>query len=222
MEPEENSNFLNGKLLSGKSNWKITSVEKRGSAGGKVIVIFSNGKRIILLRDTWLSEPLYEGDEIDPEKVASLQLRSDISEAKYKAFDLVSRAPHSIEGLKNKLRLRGHGETAIEKAVDRLIELEYLDDRRFAESWVQSRLDRYPSGKAKVFADLMQRGIHRELAQSVVSRIITSDKEEECLHSVLKKISRHSHNPKHKVYAKLSALGFNHEMVRRIMGDRED
>lgn len=80
---------------------------------------------------------------------------------------LLARRAHSRAEVRRKLGRRGYGEEEVETAVERLVELGYLDDRNFAEGHVRRRSSAL--GPLALSAELAARGVDRSLADTALS-----------------------------------------------------
>jgi regulatory protein len=60
-------------------------------------------------------------------------------------------------------------EPLIEHAVERLVELGIVDDRAFAQAWVESRDRARPRGKSALRRELALKGIDRETVEAVLA-----------------------------------------------------
>lgn len=69
-----------------------------------------------------------------------------------------------------KLSAKGYNEPDIQLELDRLVGERLLDDRRFAESYVNYRIGR-GYGPVKIGAELRQRGIDESLAREVFDEL---------------------------------------------------
>lgn len=83
------------------------------------------------------------------------------------AMSLLSHREHSKKELTTKLKSRGHEEEEIEATIERLEEMNYLNDTRFAEIFVRSRLSK-PLGASRIQQELIQKGINSELAKTAI------------------------------------------------------
>ena len=79
---------------------------------------------------------------------------------------LLGRRAHSRAELGRKLGRRGYTEDEVRSAVDRLVELGYLDDRAFAEGHVRRR--QVGLGPRALSAELSARGVDRQLADGAL------------------------------------------------------
>ena len=79
---------------------------------------------------------------------------------------LIGRRAHSRVELRRKLGRRGYTEVETEAALNRLVELGYLDDRAFAEGLVRRR--GAIRGPLALSAELAARGVDRALADGAL------------------------------------------------------
>ena len=85
-----------------------------------------------------------------------------------KAMDLLARREHSEQELRQKLKTREYESDEIEEALQRLIEDGLLSDGRFAESYVNHRVNA-GLGPMKIRFELRQKGISDEMAETCLS-----------------------------------------------------
>ncbi len=89
-------------------------------------------------------------------------------------FDLavrsLARRAQSTSELRNRLRLRAAEESAVDEVLTRLREYGYLDDRRFAETFVESRLSNQGFGRTRTLNDLRSRRVAGPVADAAVEQ----------------------------------------------------
>jgi len=90
-------------------------------------------------------------------------------EARKKAMDLLARREHARAELEQKLASAGFDAEVAEEAVQRLVDEGLQSDRRFVESFVQSRI-RQGKGPVRIHADLGQRGIAAGLVDEILQQ----------------------------------------------------
>ena len=98
-----------------------------------------------------------------------------------KALGILAAAEHSTEGLRRKLLLRGYAEEETEEALARLAAENYLNDRRFAELWIEFRMRRRDEGRRRLAEGLKRRGIDRQTADSAAAAAAATDEYRACL-----------------------------------------
>ena len=94
-----------------------------------------------------------------------------------KACDLLSRRPHFRAELERKLGQRGHDEVAIATALEKLVELGYLDDAASAHSLASGPLSRRGYGPLRMRAELERRGAPAEEAAAAVETVFVDGEE---------------------------------------------
>ena len=70
--------------------------------------------------------------------------------------------PRSVAEVRRRLRSAGYAAALVEGAVERLVELGFLDDAAFARAWVESRDRARPRGERALRVELRQKGVGRE------------------------------------------------------------
>lgn len=91
-----------------------------------------------------------------PEELARLAYAASIR--------LLARRDHSIHELTRKLQQREHSQQAIDSAVEELLELNYLNETRYAELYSEQRMNQ-GFGPLSIRAKLRERGISADLIQ---------------------------------------------------------
>ena len=204
-----------------RDNLKVTST--RGTRRGKVEITFDDGSSFFVLDAVRRRFGIFEGSTLSEGEMSHLLHTSESEEAEQKAFTLLS-APHSRRNLELKLRQRGFPQHAVDHALTRAQELGYLDDPRYAEDWIQRRLERHPEGRYAILAGLLKKGIDRTLAEECVNRMVTMEVEEECGRRLFDRSPSLLSLPQKKLAAKLSSRGFHVQTIRRLLEelDSED
>lgn len=109
--------------------------------------------------------------------VAETRLRAvEPSLAKTRALQLLGYREHSAHELRKKLTEDGYPAQVTRAVVERLCEVELVDDRRFAEMWTRSRLT-VGYGTNRIQQELVQRGIEPEFIDAALEACGTQDEE---------------------------------------------
>ncbi len=109
--------------------------------------------------------------ELDDTELASLTGRVNSRRAFNKAADLLSRRDHSTCELLQKLRQKGFDAEAAQEAADRMQELGYLDDRRFAETYAAELAQSKGFGIRRIATELFRKGIARDIIDEVLGTL---------------------------------------------------
>lgn len=88
---------------------------------------------------------------------------------------------YSTGDLRSKLWQRAANAADADAAIERLKEIGYLDDRRFAEGYASARVENEGFGRMRVLQDLRARRISGDLAERAVKHAIGERSEEELI-----------------------------------------
>ena len=98
-----------------------------------------------------------------------------------RALKLLALAEHCTRGLERKLLRRGYDEREVTLTLSRLTDEKIIDDRRFADLWIEFRLQRKDEGRRRLAEGLRRRGIDREPADEAARAAAATDKYRACL-----------------------------------------
>ncbi len=150
---------------------------------GKYINIKFDDETCINIRyETFLAFKLTNNLNISEEDLAKLKYDSDTYDIKDKIFDLVSRRLHSKDELRIKLQKLGYQNNVINDVLNYLEEKKYLDDKKFAESYFKTLINKNKS-KYEIIGKLKQKGINDELIENLFDKYYNQEVE---LENVLK------------------------------------
>lgn len=109
------------------------------------------------------------GDELNAEKIASLQEADAREQALQYALRLLAYRPRSQAEVRQRLEQRGWNERIIEETLERLRQNGLLNDAAFAHSWVENRQTFRPRGRRLLVQELRQKGLDEQTIQDAVS-----------------------------------------------------
>ena len=98
--------------------------------------------------------------------------------------------------------------------LERLVERGYVDDKKFAEFWVENRNVRKGVSQKKLKLELMKKGISSEIIDEAVSG---RDEKEEIRKMIEKK--RNKYSEPEKLMAYLCRQGFSYDLVREMVSE---
>jgi regulatory protein len=130
---------------------------------------FSLGLELIAVKG------LRPGRELAAEEAEALRSEDERRQAVEGALRLLSMSPRAEKDLRQRLRRRGLGRDAVEAAIGRMRELGYLDDAKFAKSYVESRQSATPRSRRFLAFELGQKGVAKELSEPALEGISDED-----------------------------------------------
>ena len=201
----------------------VTKVERKGN---KIQVTFSDSTSIKLSSDVYKKFPVKVGDEIDEKSLELIKRENEYFEVKRSALRFLSIRNHSSQELSRKLLRKKFSGEIIEKVLNDLFNLGYLNDKKFAEQYFNELVGKF-FGPLKIKNELIKRGINREVVDEVLNDYFTNDEmQREVIQKLLskskfpEKIS--SRNELQRIYNYLISRGFSSEVVMDCLNDRYD
>lgn len=157
------------------------------------------------------------GQVLKPDEVEALKAEDEVERAKASAYRYLSYRPRSITELKRQLVNKGYKETTVDQVIDRLSELELIDDMAFARYWVEQRETFKPRGRRALRYELYQKGIDRQIVDMVVAEV---DETVSAKKAARKKAEVWRELPEEQFYEKLGNYlkrrGFSYEIARNV------
>ena len=103
-----------------------------------------------------------------------------------------------------------------EEIVSRLVDRGYLDDKRFAEFWVENRFVKKGVSRKRLRMELAKKGVAKEIIDEVLD---VRDDEEELRKMIARKWAKY--DDKQKLMAYLCRQGFSYDLVRNMIDEME-
>jgi regulatory protein len=135
------------------------------------------------------------------------------------ALKALTRRPFPIRELEQKLLQLCPDADAVNRVIERLRAAGYLDDRKFCETFIQSRLQRKGHGRARIERELRLRGLNPKLVREELEKAYPAEAEREPLQHALERKLRSLLPPMDakklsKLYNHLLRRGFPGEAIR--------
>ena len=94
---------------------------------------------------------------------------------------------YSTGDLKSKLRMRAANPADVDATIDRLKDIGYLNDQRFAENFASARVENEGFGRMRVLSDLRARRVPGTLAEQAVEQALEGKSEAELIDSYIER-----------------------------------
>jgi regulatory protein len=132
------------------------------------------------------------------------------------AMGYLSRAEQCRFALSMKLEKKGFSRDEIAPALDRLCDLGFLDDARFAEAWLRNRSIHQSEGRQKLLAGLRSRGIGSADAKLALDRFFDATEEAALCKRAVAKLRRLGKD-ENALTGLLMKKGFSAKIIREIL-----
>lgn len=197
----------------------LTSQKGRGK---KIHILLDDEYVVTTDVDFWAENFIANETEISDEEWQCLLEKINYRKAFNKCADLLSRRNHSIKELKVKL-LRTVDENSANKAINRFIELGYLDDRKFAREYANYLVNTKNFSENHVRQELFQKGIDKDIIYEVLNEF-EFDNSSAIINVINKSYIRklNTENGKEKVIAALMRKGFSYSDIKFALNNLEN
>ena len=108
------------------------------------------------------------GQELTPQQVEQLRQEEALQQAIARALNYLSFRPRSREEVRRYLQRKETPPDLINPVLERLDQLELINDQAFAEFWIESRARFNPKGAQAIKNELRQKGVTREVVDEKV------------------------------------------------------
>ena len=142
--------------------------------------------------------------------------------AKNVAYRYLSYRPRSQAEVEKKLHDKGFGNDAVRTVLSQLARLGYIDDEKFADQWVQSRVRLSGLGRHRIERELRDKGVDRETVRRALAGFLTVDVEIETARkaakrklAMMKNLDRETR--RRRIAGFLERKGFSHEIIWDIL-----
>lgn len=138
--------------------------------------------------------------------------------AKERALYIIGGGDKTIKQLKDKLKAGLYPEEIIDRVIEFLVKYNYVDDKRYALSYINAKKNSY--SRKKIEGELIQKGISREVVREALAEQF-GDSEKDTITLLLKKNKYKNlledDIGKKKVIASLVRKGFDYEIITRCI-----
>ena len=162
--------------------------------------------------------------ELTDEQVGKIVKEAEFQKVYDKLLRFSTLRPRSEKELKDWLKKHKVHLSIHENLFSRLKRLDLLNDNKFAQWWVEQRMEFSPRGKRALIAELRQKGINRDLIIQLVNESISQGYEEKTARKLLQK-KKYKWERLQKLEAKkkmsdfLARKGFGWEVIKNAIDD---
>jgi len=204
---------------------QITAVEPQKKKPDRFNVFVDGKFSFGLDAETLVKSGLKIGQEISEKEIEKLVVENETNKLMEKALHFLSFRPRSERELRNRLRtkiskrLKISADRIIDDVLNRLKRLDYIDDIKFSQWWVEQRQTHSPRGARLIKSELYQKGI----AQEIIDKVLLEDEEGEvgrALKAAKKKLRSYdlkSRESRQKMGQYLARRGFDWEVIKETL-----
>ncbi len=142
----------------------------------------------------------------------------EIQKAKNKAFHLLSYRERTVKEMKDRLFKKGFDNDVVEQTINYLLEKDLINENRFAEQWIRSRINNHPRGRRLIYKELLKKGLNRSLIDSSLNKYLSFEQEIKMSETLIKKwLRKHKEEDRESLKLKnyLSNKGFSYDIINK-------
>ena len=161
-------------------------------------------------------------DELDEKKIKEMREFDEFGYGKKAAYSFLAYKPRSKKELIKKLKQKKVSDSIIDDIIELLEKQKYLDDKIYAKSYLEDKLNSKPIGRRLAKLKLFEKGIDKELIETTIDENYTEDKEFELASKLMEKFEKKVKykdpaDKKNKCYRYLISKGFDYETAGRVL-----
>lgn len=162
---------------------------------------------------------IQENQELSQEIIDKIKTEILMKRAKLRALHLLNLMDRTEEQLRTKLKQDLYPEDIVEIAMQYVKSFGYIGDLSYAKRFVESR--QKSKSKLEIKMSLLQKGISKEIVQSVLEECYDGQDEISAIQKLIEKKGYSgetaSDTEKKKLYGYLLRKGFRHEDIRQVI-----
>ena len=151
-----------------------------------------------------------------------LSLEEEYHAARKKAMDLLLYSDRTEQQLREKLKEHGFSSEAVDDATEYVRSYHYIDDRRYAESFLRNKKDQ--KSMSEIRMTLSERGVSRDILDDLLKEAEGSEKD------TIKRLFLKKYGQKdlsdpslyQKAFRYFSGKGFRYEDIRKAIEEALD
>lgn len=184
-----------------------------------VDVYVKNKFYCVMNMDTVVKNNLKVGLDIDDSKLQKMQWESDKNNAFNKALKLINTRYKTKKEIYKYLEEKGYLPQTIFYCLDKLMEYNYVDDEKYALSYINHHKTK--SGKLKLKQELLQKGVSEDIIDTALKEMDSQAEEIKILAEKYMKSKEDTKENYLKLYKYLLTKGFEYEEITRVLREEE-
>lgn len=198
---------------------KILKYKKRPN--GKYSLFLDDDREFVYYEEVILQYELLLKKEIDEKtllKIHNTNLEYDVY---YVALNSIKSRFKSVYELREFLRKKEYPDEMIDKAIEKLLQQGYLNDRMFAKSYINSQILTTTHGPNRIKGDLMNKKIDPSIIEEEIV-VYNSEIQEEKIRKLIERGMKSNHTRggfvlKQKIVNDLKLQGFDYDIISKVI-----
>ncbi|MFT8350302.1 recombination regulator RecX [Clostridium saccharoperbutylacetonicum] len=181
----------------------ITKIEVQKRNKERVNLFLDGEYALAISAELVYKEHLKVKDNIDYNKLKLLAEKEGFAKCKESALRIVGRNYKTEKQVREKLKLKGYEENAIDYSVEFLKEYNFINDNYYANAFMNDKSN--SMGSQKIKYNLIQKGVSKEIIEEALANVNKENERDIALEIAKKKlvVIKKKENDKYKISGKL-------------------
>lgn len=154
-----------------KRKRKITEITNQIRNKTRKTLVLDDGSVFGISEDVLLMTNLGIGDELSDEDIASILEKEDTSKVMYAALHLLEFRMRSISEMRQRLIQKQFEPEKVTPVIDKLIEMDYLNDEKFALAFARDKVKNRKIGPILLKKELGKHFLGQEIINSTIDTV---------------------------------------------------
>lgn len=195
---------------------KITDIKQQVKRQGRYSVFVDEKYTFSLSESALLEQKIHIGQEVSPAELQAFKDASRLDKAYGLTLAYVARRQRSEWELRDYFRRKEIDEDASEQIMGRLKNFGYVDDLKFARSWVENRRLLKPVSRRRLMGELRQKHIADDVVRQVLEEDEITDRDT-LMDLVARKRKQTRYQDDQKLMQYLGRQGYNYDDIKSVL-----
>lgn len=195
---------------------KVTDIRQQVKTAGRYSIYVDGKFSFGLGESSLMNSGLRIGRELTTQELNNFKETAKSDKAYYQALSLIARRPRSEWEIREYLMRKDYDSDSINNIVKRLYDSHWLNDREFAQKWVDNRRLLKATSKRRLFQELKAKRVSDE----IIAGVLSEDKTDEItvLRELISRKQKQSrYQDEQKLMAYLVRQGFNYSDIKSTL-----
>ncbi|WP_238918969.1 recombination regulator RecX [Clostridium sp. YIM B02555] len=199
----------------------ITKIEVQKRNKERVNLFLDGEYALSISAELVYKEHLKAKDNIDYDKLKLLAEKEGFAKCKESALRIVERNYKTEKQVREKLKLRGYEENAIDYSIEFLKEYNFINDNYYASAFINDKSN--SMGSQKIKYNLIQKGVSKEIIEEALANVNKENERDIALEIakkklvVIKKKENDNYKISGKLYRYLISKGYEMDIVSDVV-----
>ena len=200
---------------------EITKIETQKKNNARVSIFIDGEFSFGVYYNTLIKFDLVVGLELTDKEIEEIIIDDEYVKCFNSALNYISYQERTIKEVKNKLISKEYSKITIDKAIEELLKLNYLNDFEYAKRFIELKIKKMGTQKIKYL--LIEKGIDEKIFDFLLMNYSEDQQYEIALLIASKKNNQYTNISYQKRYSRLSGLlnrkGYSYSIVNRVLSE---